>query len=361
MQFMTYKAESEAFDAEILCAISAWHREGVSLDDVAFNDLALRLWAYQVRYNAPYATYCERLGVTIAAPPRSWEAIPAVAAPSFRGARIATFDGPAAVVFETSGTTTGEPGRHYLENTVLYDAALVAAFDRFMLHDGARLRYFNLVPDPLQSPHSSLGYMMRRVAETRGDGHTAWYVDDVTLGFQAFVVDLRQAIEQGRPVCIATTAFALVGVIDAMEDRSLCVTLPAGSRVMETGGFKGRAKTVSRDELYVKIFERFGIADRCIVSEYGMTELTSQYYDGTGRLKVGPPWMRSRVVGPDRTTVPDGEVGSLIHVDLANRSSCIAVQTADMGRRNADKFELLGRATDAEPRGCSLSAELLQQ
>ena len=65
---VTYEHESRALDAEILGVIEAWHRRGEPLDDAGFDDLALRLFAYQLRYNAPYARYCARLGV--AAPPR---------------------------------------------------------------------------------------------------------------------------------------------------------------------------------------------------------------------------------------------------------------------------------------------------
>ena len=65
----------------------------------------------------------------------------------------------------------------------------------------------------------------------------------------------------------------------------------------------------------------------------------------------------ARVVGPDRRTLPCGEVGSLLHVDLANRSSCIAIQTEDLAVMYDDGFVLLGRAGEAEPRGCSLDAE----
>jgi|HubBroStandDraft_5_1064220.scaffolds.fasta_scaffold06957_6 hypothetical protein len=357
---MNYQSESAALDAQILRVIAEWHERGIALDDDGFNDLALRLWAYQVRYNAPYATYCERLGITLSKPPPSWESIPAVAAPSFRSARIATFDGPPAALFETSGTTTGESGRHYLETTALYDAALLAAFDRFMLADGARLRYLNLVPNPAQSPHSSLGYMMQRVSSLRGDKRCGWYLEDGVLRYDAFVAGLQEAIAENQSVCIAATAFALVHLLATMEERDVYVALPAGSRIMETGGFKGRSKAVSRDALYAQLCERFNITGECIVAEYGMTELSSQYYDDARRRKVGPPWLRSRIVGPERTTLPDGEVGSLIHVDLANRSSCIAVQTADMARRDGNGFYLLGREIDAEPRGCSLTAEALR-
>ena len=95
-----------------------------------------------------------------------------------------------------------------------------------------------------------------------------------------------------------------------------------------------------------------------------MTELGSQFYDRlpddgplAGRRKVSPPWLRARVVGPDRRTLPNGETGSLLHVDLANRSSCIAIQTEDLGVMEDDGFVLLGRLGDSDPRGCSLDAE----
>ena len=63
-----------------------------------------------------------------------------------------------------------------------------------MLVDGAALRYFNCVPNPREAPHSSLGYMMKRVAEKRGDGKTGWYLRDGDLLFEAFKGDLRLAI-----------------------------------------------------------------------------------------------------------------------------------------------------------------------
>ncbi len=71
---------------------------------------------------------------------------------------------------------------------------------------------------------------------------------------------------------------------------------------METGGFKGRTRIVTRDDLYARTSALLGIPRDKIVAEYGMTELTSQYYDvnATTRAKSGPPWLRARVVGPDR-------------------------------------------------------------
>lgn len=365
---MDYHLESQALDREILGVINAWRQHGAELKQGEFNDLALRLFDYQLRYNARYARYCERLGVTRDAFPGSWEAIPAVPAPAFKEATLATFDvRNAALTFETSGTTDGRPGRHYLETTALYDAALLAGFDRFMLAGGAALRYFNCVPNPHEVPHSSLGYMMKRVAEERSDGKTGWYLRDGELLFETFKGDLHLTIAQSQPVCLAATAFALMHVLDAMEGEGLRVSLPPGSRIMETGGFKGRSRMVSREKLYQRTCDRFGVNPGAIVAEYGMTELSSQYYDRVPagavlaqRRKVAPPWLRARVVGPDRKTLPNGEIGSLLHIDLANRSSCIAIQTDDLGIQYDDGLLLIGRDVDVEPRGCSLEAEDLR-
>ncbi len=355
-----YEAQARALDREILTVIAAW-RNGLALSDAAFDDLALRVFSHQLRYNEPYARYAAALGVTPDAPPRSWQAIPPVPAAAYKEAALATFDpAAAALVFETSGTTRGIGGRHYMENAALYDAALLAGFDRFVLPDEARLRYLHLVPNPGERAHSSLGYMMERVARERGDGRTCWYLrGDVLLANELFA-DLREAIEERQPICLTTTAFALVAALDAAQKRGLRFALPLGSRIVETGGFKGRTRVVGREELYARTRACFGIDETHILAEYGMTELTSQWYDtGKGRMKAAPGWLRARAVGPDGATLPDGVVGALVHVDVANRSSCIAVQTEDIGACFGREIVLLGRESGAQLRGCSLDAETL--
>lgn len=364
---------SKDLQREILRVIAAWHERGDELSDEAFNDLALRVFAYQLETNAPYARYCAALGMTRESLPPSWEAIPAAPAAAYKEAALATFDPPeAALTFETSGTTRGSGGRHYMLSPALYDAALLAGFDRFMLPDGARLRYLNLVPNPEERPRSSLGYMMARVANARGAGETGWYVRGEELALHDFFAALERAQNESQPLCVATTAFALVAVLDDAEARGLRFHLPHGTRVMETGGFKGRTRIVARDELYARACDLFSIAPSQIVAEYGMTELTSQWYDRPStpalradaqddkkRRKSSPTWLRARAVAPDGTTLPDGVVGALAHVDLANLWSCVAVQTEDLGARFGRTIALLGRERGAELRGCSLDAETL--
>ena len=362
----SYHHEAQALDAEILQRIDAWHRHGTPMATAEFDDLAARIFAHQIAYNEPYGRYAASLGFSARRLPSSYHQIPAVPAEAFKEATLATFDpARAALAFETSGTTQGIGGRHFMESRDLYDASLLAAFDRFMLGDGITLRYLNIVPNPADRPQSSLGYMMGRICAVRGDAQTGWYLRGEDLFFDAFIADLQDAVLAGEPVCIAATAFALVHIIDAMRERGLTVELPRGSRVMETGGFKGRTRVVERSELYTGLCERFGIALEAIVAEYSMTELSSQYYDAPAmrarptRVKLGPPWLRARVVGPDGATLPDGTVGALVHVDLANRSSCLAIATQDLGVAHGQGFILIGRDQGAALRGCSLDAEEL--
>ena len=352
-------------DARILAAIAAY-----ALDDDAFFALAHDLFVYQAARNAPYAAFARASGFDPEHPPQRIEDIPAVPAASFKDARLATFPPEHTVLaFETSGTTLGRGGRHEMPTARLYDAACLASFDRMLLADGARLRFLQLVPDPHERPQSSLGYMMRHVARERGDGRTSWYLHGDALDVDEFVRDAALAIDDGTPVCVATTAFALVALLDALHARGVTFALPPGSRIMETGGFKGRSRIVERAELYAEASARLGIPIGAIVAEYGMTELSSQYYDAHAsrgvvepRVKVAPPWLRPVVVDADGRAVPDGVVGAIRHVDLANRGSAIAIATEDVGAivdGPQRGLVLFGREAGAELRGCSLDAESL--
>lgn len=356
---VTYRDEAAALDARILEIIG--QDEGAAWDVDA---LACDLFAHQIRYNAPYGAYAKTKGYDCDRLPTRAVDIPAVPAAAFKAATLATFDvATAAQWFETSGTTQTASGRHYLETTDLYCASLLAGFDRALLADGARLRYLLLVPDPRERPHSSLGFMMARVSEARGAGPTGWYLHDDALDVDAFTGDCAQACADGTPVCIAATAFAFVALLDALAGRELRFALPAGSRIMETGGFKGRTRVVERADLYAALADRLGLAESAIVAEYGMTELCSQYYDSHAsrsaarRVKVAPPWLQPIVVDLEGNACAPGIVGAIRHIDCANRSSVVAIDTEDLGYASADGLVLLGREAAAELRGCSLDAE----
>jgi hypothetical protein len=205
--------------------------------------------------------------------------------------------------------------------------------------------------------------MMATVARERGTDEPGWYLHDERLDVARLTADVARAHADGIAVCIATTAFALVALLDELDDAGRTLRLPAGSRVMETGGFKGRTRVVGRAELYARAAAAFAIDEAAIVAEYGMTELSSQYYDSPAsrwsakRIKQPVPWLRPIVLDVDGRPLPNGVVGAIRHVDCANRSSVVAIDTEDLGAITPDGLLLLGREEGAALRGCSLDAE----
>ena len=152
--------------------------------------------------------------------------------------------------------------------------------------------------------------------------------------------------------------------------------LPYGTRVVDTGGNKGRRSAAAGGRSHP--LSTGGFINACwrllnvpgyhCINEYGMTELCSQFYDNvlceriagrfTPRFKIGPAWTRTVVVDPETLLeVSAGTPGLLRHYDLANCGSVMAIQTEDLGVAAGHGFEIRGRMTGAEPRGCALLLE----
>ncbi|HMD01631.1 MAG TPA: hypothetical protein VKG44_01580, partial [Candidatus Baltobacteraceae bacterium] len=231
-------------DAAFLSIVADWSRGGAGCDEARFDELARATFAHQMARNEPYARFARSQGFD-GASVTSWREVPAVPASAFKDATLATFDiRRAELEFHTSGTTALASGKHYVERAALYDASLLAGFDRFMLPDRAALRYLNLVPNPRLRGHSSLGYMMGHVSVLRGDGKAQYFLAGERLDAAGFVRGFGAAAAEARPLCIAGTAFAFVSLLDALRAAGTTLVAPPGSRVMETGGFKGRSRAV---------------------------------------------------------------------------------------------------------------------
>lgn len=367
---MTTQPDRGELRAELLERIGAGADS--PLDEPDFDRLAHLVFAFQYHENAAYGAYCDRRGRT-PGEVRHWSAIPAVPTSAFKAVPLVCGDpGAARVVFRTSGTTRGRTrrGEHHLLDTALYDAALRAGFTAHLLPDGARLPVLSVIPAAADAPDSSLAYMADTVIRELGADGSRTFHGAEGPDIEAISHALASTGREGRPVCLMATSLALAHLLDRLEARDRRFELRAGSRLMDTGGFKGRTREVARAELYARVRDRLGIEPVWCVNEYGMTEMSSQFYDTRGgdpegmrveeRRYVGPGWVRTRAVDPESLEiVPDGEVGVLRHWDLANLDSVMVLQTEDLGVCEPGGIRLLGRAADAEPRGCSLATEEL--
>lgn len=361
----------EALRRELLALFAAGAEP--PLPEPAFNVLALRVFEHQLTHNAPYAAYCRRRGVTPASID-DWRRIPAVPTAAYRELPLVAGDpATAEAVFRTSGTTRGPErrGTHHVLDLELYHASLLPTFEALVLADGARPRMLSLIPPPEELPDSSLSHMAGVLEERLGGPGSVWLAGARALDAGGLALALRRAQVDGVAVCLLGTSFAFVHALDALAERGESFALPPGSRLMDTGGYKGRARELAPEALRAACAGRLGIPPSHQVNEYGMTELLSQYYDaalrdavtgarGDPRRKVGPGWLRAVVVDPETLEpLPAGETGLLRHVDLANLDSVAAVQTEDLGREVEGGFLLLGRTAGAIPRGCSVAADLL--
>ncbi len=356
--------------AQLDAAVLRWMREPEWRDDEArFDELALALFAFQFEHCAPYRRFCERRGRTPATL-SGWREIPPVPTGAFKELSLTSFPAARSVhTFRTSGTSAGTRGALHLDTLELYEASLLPTFRRHLLPDlapGQRMRFAVLAPAPSEVPDSSLSHMFGVALDALGDAESRFFVRDGALLEDETTDALRDAVERATPLVLCGTAFAFAHLLERLADANVAFALPAGSRVMETGGFKGRSRELPPDELYAWIEQRLGVPPDRIVNQYGMTELGSQFYDsvlatpGEVRRKLGPPWARVRIADPDSgEDARPGATGAIVVVDLANTGSVLALQTADLGRLVGDGFEILGRMPGAEQRGCSIAADEL--
>lgn len=380
---MSHFVQAKSLFEHISRCIAAWASDPTpETVECAFEPLALQLFQFQFENNPVYQKHCLRLQKTPGSI-ASWNEIPSIPTSAFKHLEVSAIS-PSDRTFEfrSSGTTQQLPSRHFHSRATLnvYETSLLAWFQPHFLArslnsytssaENARLppRWCFLTPSPSQAPFSSLVHMFATLLNNHSfPGEFFGRVTDETrwkVQVEELCSALGQAIADGQPVLLLGTAFNFVHLLDHLELHPLRFPLPSGSLVMETGGYKGQSRVLSRDELHRKLVERLGIPHASMVTEYGMSELSSQAYSLHPRKSEGPsnaplqfpPWTRVRIISPETNRPAEpGETGLVEVVDLANAGSVLAVRTEDLGIEvGSNTIGLIGRAGQAEPRGCSL-------
>ncbi len=333
-------------------------------DDEDFGRLALEAFRSQYARNAVYGAFCRARGRTPDTVSR-WDEVPAVPVTGFRALDLYAGDpAEAEAVFLTSGTRSEtRRGRHFVRSLALYHASLLPTFRAHVVPDVERIRFVSLVPSPEEAPASSLSHMVGAAA-ARWASRVDWLVDgEGALDRGGLDRALGEARAADEPVLLLGTAFAFVHALEGASGGAPggLGPLPPGSRIMETGGFKGRAREMPREDFHRLLAEGTGVPRERIVNEYGMTELLSQLYEpvlseglaGAG-VHVPAPWLRVRALDPvTLEPLGEGRPGLLAFFDLANVGSVCHVLTEDVGSVEGGRVRLIGRTEGAEPRGCS--------
>lgn len=332
-------------------------------DDATRDSLLSELSAAQSETVEPYRRY-------LASEQRRPQAfgLPALPTDVFRFARVATHPPHLDIrMFRTSGTTAHARGEHPFADLSLYDRAARTAASYALFPEASRTRLCILAPSEHEAPDSSLSYMLARFVNWFGASNSSYVWRDGGLRTHVLVDTLRASEARREPVALLGTSFAFVHAEDALGEQRF--KLPKGSRIMQTGGFKGRSRSIEPEDMLDMLSERYGIEPEFIVQEYGMTELSSQLYEsplraaltgapqGARKLWV-PGWVRAEPIDPRTLEPVQGEDIGLLRIDdLANVGSVCGVQTSDLARRCEGGIVLLGRAQGAVARGCSLAVE----
>jgi len=334
-----------------------------SCTDAQFDAMALRLFAHQHAHNQPFRRFCQGRGAT-PRQVRGWRDIPAVPINAFKELALSC-EPPerAAGIFMTSGTTRGDvKGRHYHPTLAVYDDSMRRNFAQRFMAGRERIRMGILFPDETVLPNSSLAHYLALAVRDFGAAGSSYFVSAAGLDTDGVRRALQAAQRSAEPYALLGASYSFVHLLDAFRATGETFQLPPGSRLLDTGGYKGQSRELAMDEFYDGLAATFGVPrDQCI-NMYGMTELSTQFYDrGNAQLpsvKSGPHWIRSRVVEPltGREVAP-GERGILVHCDLANFNSVTTILTEDVGRQVDGGFLLLGRAEGAQAKGCSLAVE----
>lgn len=344
-----------------------------------FEHAALELFHAQRAAIPAYDAWCtHELGQRGDDDVRSWQQIPALPIAAFKQLAVWNAASPVAATWHSSGTTSDGVSTHRLASLDHYDAAIDEGVRAALLPDvvaGDRhpIACLQLQPHRADAPHSSLTYMFDRIRTSELCADAGVFVDgDYAVDAAAAWTRLEQLAAAGEPVLVLATSFALVLLLDAARDTARApIELPAGSRIVDTGGYKGRSRELIRPELLARMESWLGVPVAWCENEYGMSELSSQAWLGTVATSTGHPvelatpgarWLpstlRVRVVDPvTLDEVADGETGLLVFHDLANVHSCAAIRTEDLGIRRGSSFELIGRAPGAALKGCSLRLE----
>lgn len=327
--------------------IDYFRKKLFQLNEADFDELALQLLRYQYHNNNIYKAYVDALKVNIDEIKRL-EDIPFLPIGFFKTHKVVCGNFQDATVFESSGTTGSVNSRHYIKDLALYEESFERTFNLFY---GQPKDYviIGLLPSYLERQNSSLVYMVEKLMKLSSRPENDFFLND----FEKLNRLLQQLEHRQQPTLLIGVTFALLDFAVEYPQKL------RHTRIMETGGMKGRKKEMTRAEVHDFLKTHFELNN--IHSEYGMTELMSQAYAQNDGLFKCPPWMKVLIRDendPLTTLSPaKNQSGPVNIIDLANIHSCAFLATEDVGKLSTkDKFEIMGRRDNTDLRGCSLMA-----
>lgn len=251
--------------------------------------------------------------------------------------------------FQSSGTTQTNLSKHWISDLEIYHQSIEKSFKQF-IGNPKDFIFLGLLPNYLERHNSSLVYMVNHLMKLSGKEENGYFL----YNHKELLETLKILAQNKHKTALFGVSFALLDFID--ELNRLNETLPKNENliIIETGGMKGRKKEIIKDEL-LNLLQN-GLNTKKIYSEYSMTELLSQAYSLENNWYQCPSWMKILIRNTENPFDYLGEnrTGAINIIDLANIHTCSFIATQDLGKKQNNLFQVLGRIDHSDIRGCSL-------
>ena len=310
-------------------------------NETTFEELALKLFHYQMKKNPVYAQYASLI-LNNKAPNNIFE-IPFLPIDFFKKEQIICKGQGVEEVFLSSGTT-GDKSKHLVADLSIYKKSYLQAFEQFY-GDITDYCILALLPSYKEKEGSSLIFMVDDLITKSKPPKSGFYLGNLN----ALSDTIKELENKNQKTILFGVTYALLDFAKEFPQH-LQHTI-----IMETGGMKGKRKEMLKEEVH-KILKHSFVTEN-IHSEYGMTELLSQSYSKGDNIFKSPPWMKIMVrdVNDPLSLIGNNKTGGINVIDLANIYSCPFIATQDLGRTFDDgTFSVLGRFSNADIRGCNL-------
>ncbi len=305
-------------------------------DNMSFSLFADAVLTFQRKHNPVYRGFADYRYLPIQA---------------FKSSKVVSFPPEEAEAIFCSSATGSRDTRslHYVRRLEIYRRAVLTQFYSVFGHGPYTIVACLPNYEDLKEK-SSLVHMTRMLVDAVGSCDSSYVAEQPDILERLSEPSSRPS----APLLVFGAAFGLLDLAESARWR-----LPSDAVILETGGMKTFRREIGRDELHASLAEGFGVDRRRVRSEYGMCELMSQFYSMEDGLFFPPPWVRFEIVDPYRPgkILTDGQPGALAVFDLANMYSVSGILTEDSAVRRGEGFELLGRLSGAELRGCNFLLE----
>jgi phenylacetate-coenzyme A ligase PaaK-like adenylate-forming protein len=314
----------------------------LAVNNENFDEIALQIFQFQANQNPVYQDYLRFLKV---APENihSIYQIPFLPIELFKNHIVLCKNLKTERIFTSSGTTGSQTSQHHIVNTEFYIEISKRIIEQ-IYQNLENYHLLALLPSYLERNNSSLVFMVESFMQ-KTLSPSGFYLHN----FEQLHKDLIELKSQHKKVLLIGVTFALLDFAEQYPDDYKEII------VIETGGMKGKRKEMIREEVHEYLCKQMNLEE--IHSEYGMTELLSQFYSTKNGIFLPNPFAKVllRETNDPFSLQNLPKNGGINLIDLANIHSCSFLETKDLGKLLPDgTFQIVGRFDNSDIRGCNL-------